>query len=258
MSLSEMIEMIFELQFSIDTDDNEIAESLVGVRDYPKSIFSSIENAISAGFNVAAKSVITPYNLKTIPSLYRELRKRGVKKIRLAVYSRSGYHHSDDLFLSQENFDWLNNEVEKLNAEFTDDKVILQNGQPGLERPSPESLKASWPNRNSCTAGRVNMMICADGKVIPCEQMPETEEYFCGDVTNQSILEVWNGDKLRNMTYGMPREKFVGQPCYDCLDRKECHEIMGYCIRDLAVHHGNIYQAPSNCYLNRLSHIRMV
>jgi radical SAM protein with 4Fe4S-binding SPASM domain len=226
-SLSEMLEMIFELQFSIDSDDDEVAEYLVGIQSYPQTIFSSIENAISVGFNVTAKSVITPYNLKTIPSLYRELRKRGVKKIRLAVYSRSGFHHTDDLFLAQEDFDWLNNEVDKLNSEFIDDKVTLQNGQPGIERPSPESLKASWSNRSMCTAGRSGMMICVDGRVIPCEQMPETEEYFCGDVSHQSIMDVWNGDRLKEMTYGIPREKFIGQPCYDCAEREECHNEIG-------------------------------
>jgi len=44
------------------------------------------------------------------------------------------------------------------------------------------------------------MMICADGKVLPCEQMPETEEYFCGDISHQSIQEVWDGNHLRELT----------------------------------------------------------
>ena len=76
--------------------------------------------------------------------------------------------------------------------------------------------------------------------------MPETEEYFCGDVSYQSIMEVWNGDRLKEMTYGMPREKFKGQPCYDCEEREQWHNVMGYCIRDLAAHYGNIYQPPPN------------
>jgi radical SAM protein with 4Fe4S-binding SPASM domain len=91
------------------------------------------------------------------------------------------------------------------------------------------------------------MMICADGKVIPCEQIPETEEYFCGDVSHQSIMEVWNGDRLRELTYGMPREKFKGQPCYDCEEWEECMGKKGNCIRDQALHLGGIYQPPENC-----------
>ena len=257
LSLSELRELIYEMQFSIDSDDSAISEYLVGVPNFPNTIFSSIENALHAGLNVTAKSVITPYNLKTVPRLYRKLKERGVNKIRLAVYSRSGYHHSDDLFLSQNDFDWINNEIDKLNTEFTDDNIMLQNGQPGFEKTSPESLKSSWPNRSVCTAGRVNMMICADGIVIPCEQMPETEKYFCGDLNHQSIMDVWNSERLKEMTYGMPQEYFKNTPCYDCAERDECHNIMGFCIRDLAVHHGDIYQPPANCYKNLLNFIRM-
>ncbi len=256
-ALAELQEIIYEMQFSIDSDDASIAKHLVGVSDFPEKIFTSINNAIDAGLNVTTKSVITPYNLKTIPRLYRKLKERGVKRIRLAVYSRSGFHHTDDLFLTQNDFEWLNAEIDKLNSEFPEDNITAQNGQPNFERPSVESLKSSWQSRSMCTAGRINMMICADGKVIPCEQMPETDEYFCGDLTSQTIIEVWNGDRLKKMTYGMPREKFQGLPCYDCDERNECHNVMGFCIRDLAAHHGNIYQPPANCYKNILQHIRM-
>lgn len=256
-ALAKTRELLYEMQFSIDSDDAAVSEYLVGVADFPEKMFSSIDNAVRAGLNVATKSVITPHNLKTIPRLYRKLKERGVNRIRLAAYSRSGFHHTNDLFLTQEDFDWLNNEVGKLNSEFPDDNILVQNGQPDFERRSDESLKAAWPNRSMCTAGRVCMMICADGKVIPCEQMPETDEYFCGDLTTQTIAEVWNGDRLKEMTYGMPREKFQGLPCYDCDERNECHNVIGFCIRDLAVHYGDIYQTPTNCYKSTLPHIRM-
>jgi MoaA/NifB/PqqE/SkfB family radical SAM enzyme len=76
--------------------------------------------------------------------------------------------------------------------------------------------------------------------------MPETEEYFCGDVSRQSIMEVWNGQRLREMTYGMQRERFKGTTCYDCEDWEKCLQN-GNCIRDQAMHLGNIYQPPTTC-----------
>jgi radical SAM protein with 4Fe4S-binding SPASM domain len=136
--------------------------------------------------------------------------------------------------------------------------IHIQNGRPSLEPIAPENRKQRWQSRSSCTAGRSGMMICSDGKVIPCEQIPETDEYFCGDLMKQSIMEVWNGDKLKEMTYGMPLEKFEGQPCYNCEEREECHNVMGYCIRDLAAHYGNIYQPPSNCYRHDLPFARQI
>jgi radical SAM protein with 4Fe4S-binding SPASM domain len=192
-----------------------------------------------------------------INSLYRTLKSKNVKKIRLALYSRSGFHHSDDLFNHQESCHWLNKEIQMLRNEFPEDFIYVQNGSPILEPTSQETRKLGWKDRSCCPVGRTVMMICADGKVIPCEQMPEIEEYFCGDLTKQSIMDVWDGIRLKEMTYNMPREKFQNLPCYNCEEREECHRIMGYCIRDLAVHYGDIYQPPLNCYRHNLPFIRM-
>ncbi|MGO9107939.1 MAG: radical SAM protein [Thermoguttaceae bacterium] len=256
-ALAQLSEMITELQFSIDTDDEQIAKYLVSVSRYPDRVFSSIDNALEAGLNVAAKAVITPYNVLTVPRLYRALRKRGVSKIRLAAYCRSGYYHTDDLFLNDKCFAWLEEEVKGLQDEFSDRAIHVQNGSPQTEPLPRETRKGRWKKRLGCAAGKSSMMICTDGKVIPCEQMPETDEYFCGDVSHQSLLEVWNGNRLKEMTYGMPREKLQGQPCYDCEERENCLNVMGNCIRDLAAHYGNIYQPPPNCFRHDLAFIRM-
>jgi len=248
--------LLREVQFSIDTDDNAIAEYLVGVPNYCDQVFQSVSNALQAGLHVVAKVVITPYNVLTVPRLYRKLKKLGVSTIRLAAYSRSGFHHTDDLFLNDQCYRWITEEVERLKNEFSDEEINIQNGAPEYQSLGRDLRKKNWSSRIKCTAGRSGLVICSDGKAIPCEQMPETEEYFCGDLTYQSIMEVWNGDRLKEMTYGMPREKFVGQPCYDCEEREECHNVMGYCVRDLAAHYGNIYQPPPNCYRHDLPFVR--
>ncbi|GHT17157.1 hypothetical protein FACS1894189_2540 [Planctomycetales bacterium] len=254
--LADVKDSILEFQFSIDSDDEQIAFYLTGMSGFPNRIFDSIVNVLETGIPVTSKIVITPYNILTVPRLYCKLKSMGVNRIRLALYSRSGFHHTDDLFNHRESCDWLAKEVEKLQKEFPEESIYVQNGTPSLKPIPAEVRKSSWKDRTLCPAGRSSMMICSDGKVIPCEQMPETDEYFCGDLTKQSIMEVWNGDKLKEMTYGMSREKFKGQPCYDCEEREECHNVMGYCIRDLAAHYGNIYQPPPNCWRHDLPFIR--
>lgn len=114
----------------------------------------------------------------------------------------------------------------------------------------------AWKNRINCPAGHSSMMICSDGMVIPCEQMPEVEEYFCGDLRKQTILEVWNGERLRDLTHGVDKEKFSGTACYDCEDWEECYRLKGCCIRDLSLFSNTIYQPPFNCYKSTLPFIR--
>ena len=256
--LTEAASVVLGVQFSIDSTVSDIADYLVGAKDFCNRIFKSIDNALEAGLRVEVKAVVTPYNILTIPKLYRDLKKRGVSTIRLAAYCRSGFHHSDDLFNHPASFQWLEEQTKQLQQEFPDDVINIQNGAPRLEPLSLEARREAWPKRKSCIAGRTSMMICADGKVIPCEQMPETEEYFCGDVSRQSIQEVWGGDRLRELTYGVPREKFKGQPCYDCEEREVCVCQVGNCIRDLAAYHGSIYQSPPNCPKHDRNYIRIV
>lgn len=244
--LAEAASVLLCVQFSIDSTVNDVADYLVGAKDYCERVFKSIDNVLEVGLRVEAKAVVTPYNILTVPKLYRDLKKRGVSVIRLAAYCRSGFHHSDDLFNHAASFQWLEGQIQQLQKEFPGDYINIQNGGPQLALLSPEARRQSWGNRSRCSAGRESMMICTDGKVIPCEQMPETEQYFCGDVSHQSILEVWNGDRLRDLTYGMPREKFKGTACYDCEEWGECC-VMGNCIRDQAAHLGNIYCPPANC-----------
>ena len=255
--LEESASVLLALQFSIDSTVNDVADYLVRTKDYCNRVFASIDNALEAGLRVNAKAVVTPYNILTIPKLYRDLKKRGVSTICLATYCRSGFHHSDDLFNHAASYKWLEEQVEQLKQEFPDDLINIQNGGPSLEPLSPKARRVAWLRRIAFTAGRTDMMICADGKVIPCEQMPETEEYFCGDVSYQSIQEVWDGDRMRELTYGVLREKFKGQPCYDCEEWEVCICERGNCIRDQAVHLGSIYQPPVNCPKHNRSFIRM-
>jgi radical SAM protein with 4Fe4S-binding SPASM domain len=248
---------VTNVQFSIDSTVEDVADYLVRAKGFCNRIFESIANALEAGLCVEAKAVITPYNILTIPKLYRDLKKRGVGTIRLTTYNRSGFHHSDDLFSHSTSYQWLEEQVKQLQKEFPDDVIYIQNGPPRLEPPSLEEKQKDWQIKYMCHAGRSSMMICADGKVIPCEQMPETEEYFCGDVGNQSIREVWDGARLREMTYDMPREKFKGQACYDCKERVFCTCQIGLCIRDLAKYYGGIYQPPLYCPKHNRDFVRM-
>ena len=248
--------IVWEIQFSIDSTVDEVADYLVRKTGFCKGILQSIDNALEAGLRVNSKSVITPYNILTIPRLYRELRHKGVGTVRLATYCRSGYHHTDDLYNHNESFKWLQKEVEKLREEFPTDFINIQNGSPQHEPLSKEVLQKMWGERSACTAGRTSIMICADGKVIPCEQMPETDENFCGDLKINSLQEVWDSKELLEKTIYLPKENFKGTPCYDCEEREECHINMGYCFRDTAQYYGSIYKPATNCPKFNLPYIR--
>jgi len=249
--------MVYEIQFSIDSTIEDIADWMLRTPGFYRRTLESIENALLAGLRVSTKSVITPYNILTIPRMYRELKDRGVDQVRLTTYFRSAYHHTDDLFNHTESVDWLMQELEMLKQKFPDDTVGLQNGAPVLEPLSKEQRAVQWPDMLACSAGRMSMAICVDGKVIPCEQMPEIDANFCGDLNTQSLEEIWHSEEMAKRTTALPREEFKGTPCFECSDRHRCYNIRGFCIRDAAKYYGSIYTPDPNCPKVEQPFIRM-
>jgi radical SAM protein with 4Fe4S-binding SPASM domain len=237
------------IQFSIDSTVPEIGDYLVQSPGFVERTFKSIENCLAAGLKVESKSVITPYNITTIPKLYRELKARGVSAIRLATYCRSTFHHKDKFFNHLDDYEWLYREIEKLKQEFPGDTIRIQNGSPTPEPMSPEKKKEIWDKKTRCTAGRNWITICANGRVVACEQIPEREEDYLGNLRSQSLTEVWNSKALDEYLIHPPREKFKGTICYECPEDEfyECTTKVGTCVRDIVRDYGTRWAPTKYC-----------
>lgn len=236
------------LQFSIDSTVPEIADFLVQSPGFHDRIVASIRNAQKAGIaKVTVKTVITPYNLPTITKLYRDMKQLGVSKITLATYCRSGYHHKEKLFNHADDYEWLDAELDRLRKEYPDDKITYQNGPPILTASPQQSREEAWKKRSACTAGRDVMTVCANGKVVACEQMPERDGDYIGDLRVQSISEVWFGREMDEYLFHPPKSKLKGTPCYDCEEYDECQTLKGLCVRNSCIFYGTRWTPTPNC-----------
>lgn len=241
--------IIWEFQFSVDSLVDDIADWLVAKPGFCKTITESIQNAIEAGLSTTVQITVTPYNILTIPETYRKLKAMGVSEIWIVTYCRSAPKHTDDLFNHSESMSWLKREINRLRNEFPDDTIFIQNGLPQITQRSQKDIEKDWnvSRPTYCPAGRSKLMICEDGKVIPCEQVPETEDFFCGDLKKQSLIEVWNSKRLADLTTSPPKEMFKKTPCYTCKDWEECRVTHGICIRDIAMYHNSTYLPAMDC-----------
>ncbi len=236
------------IQLSIDSTVPEIANFLVNSPGFYDRTVESIINLRNAGAKkIGVKAVITPYNLPTIPKFYRDMRALGVEDILMATYCKSGYRHREKLFNHADDFEWLDQQLDKLRAEFPGESIFYQNGEPQITPPSREEREKTWKDRARCTAGRDNMTICANGKVIACEQMPERDEDYLGDMRVQSIEEVWYGSAMDKYLFHPPRERFSGTPCSHCEEFDECQGFFGECVRNAYIHYGTRWQCVPEC-----------
>ncbi len=232
-------------QVSIDAVSDATAEKMVGVKNYAKLAFESIQNMIEAGLNVRVNCVMTPINCSDAVELVQKLDKLGVRKISIAGYGRSYYRHNDDLFLTDEQMEQINTAVETIKNELTAE-ISCNLSRRDYTNASVEQRTEEWKERAKCSGGRSSMVITPTGKVTLCEQMPCEEEYFAGDLSHQSILDVWNSERIKFLM-APPVEMFKGTACEKCEDFEKCMNYYGYCFRDALFTYNTVYSPPPTC-----------
>lgn len=232
-------------QVSIDAISDNIAEKMVGVKNYAKSAFESIQNMTNAGLNVRANCVMTPINFSETVELVRKLDKLGVKKISIAGYGRSYYRHNDNLFLSDEQMEQINNSIALIKNQLSAE-ISCNISRRDYSNASVEKRTEEWEERAKCSGGRSSMVITPTGKVTLCEQMPCEDEFVAGNLSHQSIMEVWNSHRIK-LLMAPPIEKFKGTVCETCEEFDICMNNYGYCFRDALFTYNTVYSPPPNC-----------
>ena len=244
------------VQISIDSPDPDTIFLLTGARNYLEEMIPVIKRLKAKGIKVATKTVLTSYNVRQVPALVDLLASLGVDDIGLGEYVRSLYRHLDDnLFMSHEDLKWLDETVQRLREKYSSTSISTS----WVFAPEPKSRREkerAFLNRARCTAGMQQLAIYPDGKVVPCEEVPSTPEFVVGDLSKQSILEVWNSERLMQLIRP-PKEKFLGQPCYDCLDFYECHAFLGRCFVHALKAYGTPYAPPPECPKSSPSGLRL-
>jgi radical SAM protein with 4Fe4S-binding SPASM domain len=227
------------MQISIDTVSDDIAFAMVGRENYATNALKSMKNLMDVGIKVRSNCVITSHNALFIEDLLATLVSMNIEKISLTSYGRSMYHHKDSNFLSEED----NKKVIEALGKYTNSTTKITYS--GIGERKFNSVE-DYRKRSKCTGGTEALVIHPDGNVTLCEEMPKEEAYIVGNVKENTILEIWNSDKI--IEHLIPsRDKFKGTACYDCLEFYECHSKLGRCYRDALKSYGTMYAPTPSC-----------
>ncbi|MBR3987617.1 MAG: SPASM domain-containing protein [Bacteroidales bacterium] len=96
---------------------------------------------------------------------------------------------------------------------------------------SIEERKKIFPTRAECTGNVSEFFVLPDGLVTICEQMYRHPFFILGDLSKQSIMEMWNSPKalaLWNFSQDEVREQSA---CKTCELFEECRRDLGSCWR---------------------------
>jgi radical SAM protein with 4Fe4S-binding SPASM domain len=100
-----------------------------------------------------------------------------------------------------------------------------------------------------CMAGRIAMVICANGAIVPCDHL-KTEEFVCGNALKDDLLEVWQkSPRMMQFRYSLNGYEM----CRECDLFKVCG---GGCKALAKVFNGNAFSPDPYCTKLRLRDVQ--
>lgn len=256
-----------ELQLTMDAPPESVVKTAADSESLSMAV-QSIRNVLARGFNLRVKAIATPINASQIYQWIKQLVDIGVTQITVAAYTKTYGIKDENLSLSSQDKILVAHQCERARINFPELSLRTSGIGPatGAEtesqpasalRQGPIEISVEideqqvekiryWKSRAQCAGGRTSMTITPDGKVILCDTVPQDEPFFVGDVSTQSLLEVWNSESLLSFAYPT-REKFKGSVCYDCENLEECQRKSGHCFRDSYFSFGTIFGPAANC-----------
>lgn len=234
---------IHRMQYSLDSADPIMADFLTRSPGFFRQAVESISNLTSAGIQVYVNAVMTNRNARGAPSLLALLRRLGVCEVFLAQCGFSSFSpESSALLLSCEDARWLEDYVrDHSEPEFP---INFSSSKDPLFLSQPERIEA-W-RKLRCGAGTWSLVIHSDGKVTLCALGPTLPECVVGDLTHQSIMDVWNSPECE-LLLRPPRSFFLNQPCFECDEFDECHSGKGRCFAHSYAAVGQVFATPPEC-----------
>jgi radical SAM protein with 4Fe4S-binding SPASM domain len=236
------------VQLSVDAWDEDKATFITGNPAFKRQMADTFDHFMREGIVPKIKAVVMPVNADQPLKLVEYFYPRGARRFQFVRYMRSFFRHTDDLFLDEQSAAVAMAQVREIRERYSDIDLTSDFDQidPYRAPLTPEQIQELWANRSGCSGGWTMLGVAPDGKAILCEQMALEEPFHVGDLAEQSIMDVWNCERLLDFIYP-PRERFAGTVCYDCEEFELCHWEKGYCYRNAYFSYGTLYEAPPLC-----------
>lgn len=207
------------LHVSLDSHRAEVVDFLTGVPGAFDQIVATLRAAADHGLPVVLRPVLTSVNVRDFEGLVELAAGLNVSEILVDLYGESCGRHEQAFAVPPADYRWLRQVTIELAERFPRTRAQFKFEQ--------AELAASKVGRG-CVEGFRGMTILPDGRVTKCEHWRFGEELTYGDLRTQSIMEVWQSDRIAQLT-GAPHEAYSGTACGRCRKFSDCNERRGRC-----------------------------
>lgn len=229
-----------EIQFSLDSADQEVLRQLINVKDgYLNKVGSFLKDCSELKLDVQIRSVLTRLNASEdrILALYSFLSGFSCVKewdMTPAFFSKYKERHYKSLEVNNDDLIWVYNFTRRPDLAF---KIglnkISDKGYVLKKFKTPEEYVC---HNQICMANTTCISILANGDCSVCEMLYDTPEYLLGNVTESSLREIWNSERALQL-YAMSRSLVpASSPCRACEVFEKCRNGYGkrVCYLDIA------------------------
>lgn len=236
-----------KIQISIDTVVKDELMMMCNVaEDYHQRLLKTFDLLDHRGFEISTNSQITSYNQDSTGELIDYLLTlKNIKRINMGVAGLSLYRgdrafreyrpNLDTVKKIQEKVDVLKEKYEdSININFSGYSTKLD-----FFGKSIEEKKKNYYDRARCSGNFYSFILLPDGKVTICEELYWHPRFIIGDLTKQSISEMWNSERaleLYNISPAIVREE---SECKNCKEFEPCHKYSGVCWKDILYAYGD-------------------
>lgn len=219
------------IQLSIDSViDEEIMTILHVDKNYLTKVKAGVELLDKAGFEITVKPVITKYNdsVESICATIDYFKQfDNIRMVNFTPADFSQFKRLSDYASTREKLKRLEEFVKYKKDEIGQKLSFLGYGSES----SVEEKSKSFPNRATCTGNVSAFFVLPDGKVTLCEQMYWHPFFIIGDLTKQTIMEMWQSEKALSLWNFSQKEVRDCSPCKTCADFNSCRRGQGNCWR---------------------------
>lgn len=232
-----------ELHVSLDSHDLETVDFLTGVPGTFGEMTETLAAAAAHGLAVVLRPTLTHLNVRHLEDLVAVAHGLGVRRFLVDTYGESCGRHDASFELSPEDASWLEHAADELQRRFPDISFNLRRAAPRTGD-SGEGVPRKRRERG-CVEGLRGLTFLPDGRATKCEHWPGDHLVF-GDLRRQSILEVWNSERLREINHA-PRERYAGTVCARCKKFDDCNDLRGRCAQSALLRYGTPFAPDSHC-----------
>lgn len=223
-----------QLQISFDTlDSQKLCLSLNVASDYNKKMLETIQNLESEGINVKIHSIITNFNsdLNNIKAFIEKLNEfKNIRLLTFTVAERS--HFKDEIVyfkyrVKDEILVEIKDYIEAQKSKKLNFELRFSRYRTKEDYFCTDTSK--FNERARCSANVDSCIILPDGKVTICEELYWHPKFLIGDLTKQSLTEMWNSSDALALYSLNPEVISNNSRCKECADLTNCHQEKGVC-----------------------------